>query len=117
MNFSSFFLFLNILKTLHWLTKSYAHHKVLDDAYTDFSDKIDEFIESCIGINNPKSFHSIAVNFEMPDTEEDIVLIFERAFDDLSTALAKYANRTELESIVDDFNNLANKYIYLLKMN
>ena len=53
----------------------------------------------------------------MPDTEEDIVLIFERAFDDLSTTLAKYANRPELESLVDDLNNIANKTIYLLRMN
>lgn len=117
MNFSSFFLFLNIIKTLHWTTKSYTYHKILDEAYSDFSDKIDEFIESCIGINNPKSFQNIAITFEIPDREEDIVLIFERAFDDLSTSLAKYANRPELESLVDDFNNLANKYIYLLRMN
>ena len=36
MNFSAFFLFLNTLKTMHWLTKSYAHHKILDEAYNDF---------------------------------------------------------------------------------
>lgn len=116
MNFGPFFLFLDILKTMHWLTKSYAHHKILDDAHKEFSDKVDEFIESCIGVNNPKSFQSVAVAFEMPDQDEDIVIIFERTFDDLSTTLAKYANRPELESLVDDFNNLANKYIYLLKM-
>lgn len=116
MNFSVFFLFLNTLKTMHWLTKSYAHHKILDEAYDDFSDKVDEFIESCIGVNNPKSFQNVTISFDMPDAEEDIVLLFERTFDDLSTTLAKYANRPELESLVDDFNNLANKYIYLLKM-
>ncbi len=116
MNFGPFFIFLNTLKTMHWLTKSYAHHKILDEAHEEFSDKVDEFIESCIGVNDPKSFQSVSVAFEMPDSDEDIVLIFERAFDDLSTALAKYANRPELESLVDDFNNLANKFIYLLKM-
>lgn len=117
MNFGEFFLFLNTIKTMHWVTKSHAHHKVLDEAYSDFSDKIDEFVESCIGVNNLKSFQNISISFEMPDTEEDIVLIFERAFDDLSTILAKYANRPELESLVDDLNNIANKTIYLLRMN
>lgn len=116
MNFSPFFIFLNYLKTLHWLTKSYAHHKILDDAYSDFSDKIDEFVESCIGLNEPKTYKSITINFEMPGPEEDIVFMFERAFDDLITSINKYANRPELESLIDDMNNIANKIIYLLRM-
>ena len=33
MNFGPFFIFLNKLKTMHWLTKSYAHHKILDEAH------------------------------------------------------------------------------------
>lgn len=116
MNFGHFFIFLNYLKTLHWLTKSYSHHKVLDEAYSDFSDKIDEFVESCIGVNNPKSYDNITVSFEIPEEDEDIVFIFERAFDDLMTSISKYANRPELESLIDDMNNIANKTIYLLKM-
>lgn len=117
MNFSAFFLFLNTIKTLHWITKSYAHHKVLDEAYNDFSDKIDEFVESCIGINAPKKYENIAINFEIPDSEDDIVFVFERAFDDLVTSINRYTNRTELESLIDDLNNIANKTIYLLRMN
>lgn len=74
MNFAHFFLFLNYLKTLHWLTKSYAHHKILDEAYSDFSTKIDEFVESCIGVNAPKSFNDIAVSFSVP--EEGKTLFF-----------------------------------------
>lgn len=116
MNFGEFFLFLNTLKTMHWLTTSYSHHKILDEAYSDFSDKIDEFVESCIGVNNPKNYHNIAVSIEIPDKDEDIVFIFERAFDDLMTSISKYANRSELESLIDDLNNIANKTIYLLKM-
>lgn len=116
MDFRPFFVFLNYLKTLHWLTKSYAHHKVLDEAYSDFSDKIDEFVESCIGVNAPKNYENIAISFEIPDSEEDIVFVFERAFDDLITSISKYANRSELESLIDDMNNIANKTIYLLSM-
>jgi DNA-binding ferritin-like protein len=117
MNFGEFFLFLNTLKTMHWLTTSYSHHKILDEAYSDFSDKIDEFIESCIGANSPKTYHPVSISFEMPDGEDDIGFMFESAFNNLSTALAKYSNTSALDSLVDDFNNLANKYIYLLKMN
>lgn len=116
MNFSHFFLFLNTLKTLHWLTSSYAHHKILDEAYSDFSDKIDEFVESCIGANNPRKYENISIAFTMPEDEEDIVIMFERSFDEFLTRISKYANTSALESLIDDFNNIANKTSYLLKM-
>lgn len=116
MNFSIFLLFLNAIKTLHWIAKSHNIHVILDDVHKDFSEKIDEFIESCIGVNNVQSYEDVKIIFNIPEDEEDIVLIFERLFDDLSTVLGKYANRPELESLVDDFNNLANKYLYLLRM-
>lgn len=117
MNFSPFFAFLSYIKVLHWLTKSHAHHTILDEAYEDFSEKIDEFVESCIGVNSPKSYKDIKLSFQTPDSEEATVLLFERAFDDFMTSISKYANRPELESLVDDLNNIANKTIYLLKMN
>lgn len=117
MNFGIFFLFLNSIKAMHWVTKSYAHHKVLDDAHSEFSDKIDEFVESCIGSNNVQKFQPVSVSFEIPEDEEEIVYRFQQICDELSTAIGKYANTPELESLVDDLNNIANKTIYLLRMN
>lgn len=114
MNFSPFFLFLNQLKTLHWLTKSYAHHKVLDEAYADFSDKIDEFVESTLGMNNPSNFKSISIAFEMPDDE--ISYLFESYYDSFISSIRKYANTSALESLIDDLDNIANRTIYLLRM-
>lgn len=116
MNFSSFLLFLNKIKALHWSATKHSQHVILDDIHKKFSEKIDEFVESCIGVNDVQTYDSIKIIFDIPEDEDDIVLTFERMFDDLSTALGKYANRPELESLVDDFNNLANKYIYLLRM-
>ena len=73
MNFGIFFLFLNTIKSLHWATKSYAHHKVLDDAYNDFSNKIDEFVECCLGSNNVSKFSDISISFDIPTDEEEII--------------------------------------------
>lgn len=114
MTFAPFFLFLNQLKTLHWLTKSYAHHKILDDAYEDFSDKIDEFVESTLGMNNPASFKPVSIAFEMP--EDEISYLFESYYDSFVLSIRKYANTSALESLIDDFDNIANKTIYLLRM-
>lgn len=116
MNFASIFIFLNSIKTMHWLTKSYAHHKILDEAYDDFSDKLDEFVESCIGVNNVKKFQDISIAFEMPNEGDSTADIFEIAFNNLMTGIRKYANTPELESLIDDLNNIANKTIYLLGM-
>lgn len=115
MNFSHFFVFLNIIKTLHWTTDKHSHHLILDEAYNDFSSKIDEFVESCIGSNNVKKFENITIAFEIPDTDETLY-IFESVFNDLLTAIGKYANSSEQESLIDDMKNIANKTIYLLKM-
>lgn len=116
MNFGAIFIFLNMIKTMHWLTKSYAHHKILDELYDDFQDKLDEFVESCIGANNIKKFQNISIAFEIPDGADDIVDVFDSAFNELMTSLGKYTNTPALESILDDLNNLANKAIYLLQM-
>lgn len=116
MNFRPFFLFLNIIKTLHWTTKSYAHHKILDEAYSDFSDKIDLFVESVIGLNNVSSFKDFDLIVNSPEQDDDIVSSFETAFNNFNTSIRKYANSSELESLVDDLTNIANKTIYLLRM-
>lgn len=117
MSFKPFFLFLNTIKTLHWITKSYAHHKILDDAYSDFSDKIDEFVESVIGLNAVSIFKDMNLVITIPQPEEDIVNVFESAFNDFNTDIRKYINSSEIESLADDLTNIANKTIYLLKMN
>ena len=116
MNFKPFFLFLNTIKTLHWTTKSYAHHKILDEAYSDFSDKIDEFVESVIGLNNVTVFKDITMVIPMTLPEEDTAGIFEATFNDFNTDIRKFADSSELESLMDDLTNIANKTIYLLRM-
>ena len=116
MNFGAIFIFLNLIKTMHWITKSHAHHKILDEMYGEFQDKLDEFVESCIGANNVKKFQSISIAFEIPDGADDIVDVFDSAFNELMTSLGKYANTPALESLLDDLNNLANKTVYLLNM-
>lgn len=117
MNFSPIFTFLNTIKALHWATRSHAQHNILDDAFNEFSEKLDEFVECCIGANKVKKFHDVKVSFSLPEADrDDFVQMFEVSFDDLLTALGKYANTSALESLLDDLSNIANKTSYLLAM-
>ena len=51
----------------------------------NFSDKIDEFVESTLGMNNPSSFKEISIAFEMPDDE--IAYLFESYYDSFVSSI------------------------------
>ena len=40
----------NQIKIFHWQTRSFAQHKSLDEAYSELSGLIDEFVETYMGI-------------------------------------------------------------------
>lgn len=40
----------NQIKIFHWQTRSFAQHKSLDEAYSELSGFIDEFVETYMGI-------------------------------------------------------------------
>lgn len=115
MNVTPFLQFLNYLKVLHWATKSYSHHKVLDEGYSDFGDKIDEFVESFSGLYMIKKFAPVSVSFET--SAIDVQHEFKMVFEAMIAAAEEYADgNSELTSLVDDLNNLGNKISYLLAM-
>lgn len=117
MNFSIFLKFLNYLKVLHWNTTSYAHHKILDDAYDEFSEKIDEFVESYIGEHDiiEKENRIVDIQFKIPQGDTTYYL-FANGFEVFIKEVGNYADSTALESLVDDLNNIGNKTLYLLRM-
>lgn len=117
MNFSPFFYFLNVVKSLHWAAKKHSQHKVLDDAYDEFSDKIDEFVECYLGsTDNSNIKYEIHLDFSFDNEPEELIYKFDAAFDDFNTAIQKYAIDDHLDSLIDDLNNIYSKTKYLLKM-
>lgn len=117
MNFSVFFTFLNTIKSLHWVAKKHSQHVILDNAYNDFSDKIDEFVECYIGSNEKtKVKETVEVSFTFTNDKEELIYTFNSAFDDFNTIIQKYANDDHLQSLIDDLNNIYSKTVYLLNM-
>jgi hypothetical protein len=50
-------------------------------------------------------------------TEDELPYLFEKIYDDFISQIRKYATTQALESLIDDMDNIANKTIYLLRMN
>lgn len=121
MDFSPFFKFLSIIKTIHWLTTSYSVHVALDDAHSKFSDKIDEFVENYMGyihkdktvfngVVNPGSFEAGAADQSHP------YIYFREAYNIFRSEINQYIVSDALKSIADDMDIIANRTCYLLRL-
>lgn len=112
-------LFNNILadcKNIHWVTNSYAKHMALDEAYDDFKDAFDKYVEVALGIFGRDA--AIATNITPNLIHDDkVVSFFESEFVDFNNALYKITgDYSQLQSIFDDIKGIENQLIYRLSM-
>lgn len=117
MNFTPFLKLLNVIKVLHWTTKSHAAHKELDEAYDNFSDKIDEFVECYLGKKTSSLPMTVGV-IRLPEncTEDKPLDIFRLAYEDFHAEIKQYAENSSMQSLLDDLDNIAYTLTYLLRM-
>lgn len=121
MNFSPFFKFLSVIKSIHWLTTSYSAHIALDDAHSKFSDKIDEFVENYIGfVHKDKIVLNGSVEtdtFEINEFEQSHPYSkFREAYNTFRSEIQDYIVSDGLKSITDDMDIIANRTCYLLRL-
>lgn len=118
MNVSAFLGFLSYLKVLHWNTKSYAHHSVLDQAFGEFSDKIDEFVECFAGKYMLNEFEPVTISFNCKGIGKNDFMDFSAAYEQFRKTVDEYTeDASDLKSLLDDLDNISNKISYLLRMN
>lgn len=67
-----FFEFQVNLKLYHWMTQSYARHCASDELFAKLSDKVDRFVEVCIGRHGKPKAHKKTIKYETM-TEKEIV--------------------------------------------
>lgn len=107
--------FLSILKVLHWNAKTHTEHVVLGDAYDQFSDKIDEFVENYLG--SSQDGIGIVGLMAAQYTNDSTIKQFQVAFNAFIDRVDEYAHlNVGLQSLRDDLLNIANRTNYLLKM-
>jgi DNA-binding ferritin-like protein len=106
------------LRHLHWQTKSFARHKAYGELYEDLTEKIDDFVEICMGKHGRPSFPSgyliegkdiseLSVNEFLSETCEFLIHlnnVYDRQMD------------SDLLNIRDEILGKFNKLKYLLTL-
>lgn len=114
-DFNPFLEFLSTLRVLHWNARTHTEHVVLGDAYDQFSDKVDEFVENYLGSSQygVGGVGRMAVQY----TDESTLQQFQAAFNTFIDHLNEYADENVgLQSLRDDLQSIGNRTNYLLKM-
>jgi len=119
MNFLTILLELqNQLRIYHWQTDSYAAHRALGDAYEDFDEVIDKFIEEFMGkYGKIRSENVITINLKNID-ESDVTNVINTAIEFLSKQLPSVLQEddTNLFNIRDEMLGILEKLKYLLTL-
>ena len=121
---------LNQVKIYHWQTKSFSEHKALDNAYSDLSGLIDEFVEVYQGIFGRVKSASGSFLFELenlqtenlPSEGESEPVGLEGKIDQWITYLKSFnsdpelSDKTDLLNIRDEMLGTLNQLKYLITL-
>lgn len=104
------------MKTYHFLTLNYNHHKIVDGYLSKYSDLYDQFMEVCMGHHGKVKLTDFnlpisVINIENLYNHIDRFLTF---LDGLKTVYAKYP---DLLNIRDELEAETNQMVYLLRLN
>ena len=117
------------VKTFHWQTHSYSHHKSADALVDELLDKIDEFVETYMGMTGRRlDFGSskTARTIRLQNISERKLIHILKQFavfltkldceDSSSSSKKSQALSTDLLNIRDDILGLVHQTLYLLTL-
>jgi hypothetical protein len=105
------------IKMLHFQTRKYNYHKILDDYYNQFEEYFDKFMEVAQGNYNCRlSLKEIKLNVSMINDNEKSIneLLTKFCQENLFNLFSTLPNNEALTTIRDDIINLINKTKYLI---
>lgn len=115
-NLSIFTNILTMCKHLHWVTNSYAKHMALDQAFEDFTEKFDEYVEVALGIFGRDRASVTNIETHLVG-DKDMVAYVSDEFLLLNNILIKITGEySQLQSIFDEIKAIQNQLIYRLSM-
>lgn len=112
-------LFMSLLgqvKLFHWATKSYVHHKALDELHEALSENIDLFVEAYIGKMELQPLKKFNVLTKSNTDASKVLKYLDDERQKLTKLHEKLDKQPELASIVEDMMNEISKAMYLMRL-
>lgn len=104
------------IKLFHWTTKSYVHHKALDELHSSLSDKVDLFVEAYTGLMNVQPFKKFNVATKSTSDASKVMKYLEEEHQKLHALSAKLEKQPELTNIIEEMMADISKAVYLMKL-
>lgn len=104
------------VKLFHWTTKSYIHHKALDELHASLSDHVDLFVEACSGKMNVQPFKKFHIATKSSSDASRAVKYLEEERAKLRKLHDRLAGEPELANILEEMMAYINKTVYLMRL-
>lgn len=115
-NLSIFTNILAMCKNLHWVTNSYAKHMALDQAFDEFKEAFDKYVEVALGILGRDAAYATDIINNLPSDEQMVAYVSDE-FVKLNNELYRLAKQVEqLNSGIDEIKSIENQLIYRLTL-
>lgn len=104
------------VKLFHWATKSYVHHKALDELHDTLSDKIDAFVEAYSGKMNVQPFKKFTVSTKSSSDASRAIKYLEEERTKIGKLHSKMGDEPELTNILEEMMAALSKAVYLMRL-
>lgn len=104
------------VKLFHWATKSYVHHKALDELHSALSDKVDLFVEAYAGKMDAQPFGKFTVSTKAHSDASKAIKYLETERQKLEKLHDKLDKQPELSNILEEMMAEISKAIYLMRL-
>lgn len=113
---TQFMSLLGQIKLFHWATRSYVHHKALDELHGALSDKVDLFAEAFIGKMELQPLKKFTISTKSSSDASKVMKYLEDERQKLSKLHEKLEKQPELSNIVEEMMAEINKALYLMRL-
>lgn len=104
------------VKLFHWATKSYVHHKALDELHDALSSKVDLFVEAYSGKMDVQPFKKFTVTTKSHSDASKVVKYLESERQKIEHLHAQFNKQPELANILEEMMAEISKAIYLMRL-
>lgn len=104
------------IKLFHWTTKSYVHHKALDELHAALSDKVDLFVEAYVGKMDVQPFKKFTITTKASSDASKVIKYLEEERGKLEKLHDRLDKQPELSNILEEMMAEISKAVYLMRL-